>query len=115
MLFRYRTISGTPVFSHCTPGGLPGYHYHRLYAYAARRWASDVYAALVTLDRHATLADIAAELNKIMAQVVLNWGTARSRVIAIPTSDHSERIMENCHASGWRLMPEQIERPDAAF
>jgi len=62
-----------------------------------------------------TLADIAAEVDKSMAQVALNWCTAHSHVIAIPKSDHSERIVENCAASGWRLTAEQIQRLDAAF
>lgn len=62
-----------------------------------------------------TLVDIAAEVDKTMAQVALNWCTARSHVIAIPKSDRSERVVENCQASGWRLTPEQVERLDAAF
>lgn len=61
------------------------------------------------------LEQIAAEVDKTMAQVALNWCTARSNVIAIPKSDRIERIVENCAASGWRLTPEQIQRLDAAF
>jgi diketogulonate reductase-like aldo/keto reductase len=62
-----------------------------------------------------TLAHIAAEVGKTMAQVALNWCTARANVIAIPKSDHTERVVENCQASGWRLTPEQVQRLDATF
>jgi diketogulonate reductase-like aldo/keto reductase len=63
----------------------------------------------------ATLEYIATEVGKTMAQVALNWCTARSNVIAIPKSNHTDRVVENCHASGWRLSPEHIQRLDAAF
>jgi diketogulonate reductase-like aldo/keto reductase len=62
-----------------------------------------------------TLEQIAAEVDKTMAQVALNWCTARSNVIAIPKSDRIERVTENCQASGWRLTPDQVERLDTAF
>ena len=61
------------------------------------------------------LEQIASEVDKSMAQVALNWCTARSHVIAIPKSDRIERIVENCAASGWRLAPDQVQRLDAAF
>ncbi|MCZ6874085.1 MAG: aldo/keto reductase [bacterium] len=61
------------------------------------------------------LEQIASEVDKSMAQVALNWCTARSNVIAIPKSDRIERIVENCAASGWRLAPDQVQRLDAAF
>jgi diketogulonate reductase-like aldo/keto reductase len=62
-----------------------------------------------------TLEHIATEVGKTMAQVALNWCTARSNVLAIPKSDHTERVVENCQASGWRLTSEQVQRLDAAF
>jgi diketogulonate reductase-like aldo/keto reductase len=61
------------------------------------------------------LEQIAAEADKSMAQVALNWCTARPNVIAIPKSDRTERVTENCQASGWRLTPEQIQRLNVAF
>lgn len=70
------------------------------------------------LGRHpgmATLEHIATEVGKTMAQVALNWCTARANVIAIPKSDHTERVVENCQASGWRLTAEQVQSLDAAF
>jgi (1->4)-alpha-D-glucan 1-alpha-D-glucosylmutase len=50
-----------------------------------------------------------------LAQVALNWCTARPNVIAIPKSDSVERTVENCQASGWRLTPAQLQRLDEAF
>ncbi len=61
------------------------------------------------------LEAIAAEVQKTLAQVALNWCTSRSHVMVIPKSDRIERIEENCGASGWRLSAEQVARLDAAF
>jgi len=61
------------------------------------------------------LEQIAAETHKTLAQVALNWCTARPNVIAIPKSNSVERTVENCQASGWRLTPAQLQRLDEAF
>lgn len=61
------------------------------------------------------LEHIATEVGKTMAQVALNWCTMRPNVIAIPKSDRTERVVENCQASGWRLTAEQVQRLDATF
>jgi diketogulonate reductase-like aldo/keto reductase len=61
------------------------------------------------------LEQVAAELQKSLAQVALNWVTAHPQVIAIPKSDTSVRIAENAESSGWRLSPDQQRRLDAAF
>lgn len=61
------------------------------------------------------LEQIAAEVQKTLAQVALNWCTARSYVIAIPKSDSVARTEENCRASGWRLSQAQIRLLDEAF
>jgi diketogulonate reductase-like aldo/keto reductase len=61
------------------------------------------------------LEQVAAEVQKTLAQVALNWCTARPNVIAIPKSDSVERTVENCQASGWRLAPAQVQRLDEAF
>ena len=61
------------------------------------------------------LQDIAAEVGKTMAQVALNWCTARPNVVDIPKSNSIERTEENCGASGWRLSPEQIDQLDQPF
>ena len=61
------------------------------------------------------LQEVAVEANKTLAQVALNWCTARPNVIAIPKSNGVERTVENCQASGWRLTPAQLQRLDEAF
>ncbi|MGA2410576.1 MAG: aldo/keto reductase [Candidatus Binataceae bacterium] len=63
----------------------------------------------------AALERIAHELGKTLAQVALNWVTAKPGVITIPKSDHVARVEENCGASGWRLSTEQISSLDEAF
>ncbi len=61
------------------------------------------------------LGRIAKETGKTPAQVALNWCTSRPNVIAIPKSNRSARVVENCGASGWRLSEHQIQALDAAF
>ena len=65
--------------------------------------------------RMKVLEQVAAQVNRTMAQVALNWCTSRPNVIAIPKSNSVERTEENCAASGWRLSPEQVRTLDAAF
>jgi len=65
--------------------------------------------------RMEVLAAIAAQTNKTMGQVALNWCISHPSVIAIPKSNSVTRTAENCLASGWRLTPDQIEQLDAAF
>jgi len=62
-----------------------------------------------------TLAQVAADVDKTMAQVALNWCTSHANVIAIPKSNSIARTEENCLASGWRLTPEQMRTLDEAF
>ena len=62
-----------------------------------------------------SLAQIAEETHKTLAQVALNWCTSRPNVIAIPKSNSLVRTEENCGASGWRLPPAQIDLLDEAF
>ncbi len=63
-------------------------------------------------DPAGVLDTIAAETGRSLAQVALNWCTAKSGVIAITKSNSSERIVEACHASGWRLTDDQLRRLD---
>ena len=62
-----------------------------------------------------TLRLVAEEVGKSMAQVALNWCLSRPRVIAIPKSNHVQRVEENCGASGWRLSPDQVATLDQAY
>jgi diketogulonate reductase-like aldo/keto reductase len=61
------------------------------------------------------LEQIANETGRTLAQVALNWITAKPGTITIPKSDHIERVEENCGASGWRLSAEQLRSLDEAF
>jgi diketogulonate reductase-like aldo/keto reductase len=61
------------------------------------------------------LEAVAAETNKTMGQVALNWCTSRPDVVVIPKSNSEARVVENCGASGWRLSAEQMALLDAAF
>jgi len=54
------------------------------------------------------LSRVAAEIGKTEAQVALNWCISKKGVIAIPKADSIEHTVDNCHASGWRLSPEQV-------
>src|SRR5271166_3089658 len=65
--------------------------------------------------RMQALALVAGQVGKTLGQVALNWCTSRPNVIAIPKSNRTERVEENCQASGWRLTPEQVQYLDAAF
>src|SRR5215475_3814639 len=61
------------------------------------------------------LEQVGTETQKTLAQVALNWCTAHPYVMAIPKSNSVERTVENCHASGWRLAPAQLQMLDQAF
>ena len=65
--------------------------------------------------RMQALEMVAAQVQKTLAQVALNWCTSRPNVIAIPKSNSVSRVAENCQASGWRLSPAQIQFLDTAF
>ena len=61
------------------------------------------------------LETVAAQTQKTLGQVALNWCTARASVIVIPKSNSEARVVENCGASGWRLSEEQIQLLNTAF
>lgn len=66
-------------------------------------------------ERMKVLEEVAAQVNKSLAQTALNWCVAMPGVIAIPKSDRAERVTENCGASGWRLTAAQMQLLDGAF
>jgi diketogulonate reductase-like aldo/keto reductase len=66
-------------------------------------------------DRHGVLRQIASETGKTEAQIALNWCTARERVIAITKSDSSNRLIDACNSSGWRLTMDHIRLLDEAI
>jgi diketogulonate reductase-like aldo/keto reductase len=66
-------------------------------------------------ERMKVLELVAQQTQKTLAQVALNWCTSRPGVIAIPKSDKTARVVENCGASGWRISSEQKELLDSTF
>jgi diketogulonate reductase-like aldo/keto reductase len=66
-------------------------------------------------DRHGVLRQIVNETGKTEAQIALNWCTARDFVIAITKSDSSNRVIDACNSSGWRLTTEHIRLLDEAI
>lgn len=61
------------------------------------------------------LGQVASEVQKTPAQVALNWCTFHPHVIAIPKSNRTVRVEENCGASGWRLASSQMQRLNVPF
>ena len=62
-----------------------------------------------------TLAAVAADTNRTVAQVALNWVADQPGMVAIPKSNSVERTESNCAASGWHLTTEQRRDLDRVF
>ena len=61
------------------------------------------------------LQKVADETGRTVSQVALNWCLSRPNAVVIPKSDKTERVVENCDASGWSLTPQQVQSLDEAF
>lgn len=59
------------------------------------------------LDRD-VLERVARDEGRTVAQVALNWCTARPHVVAIPRASTVEHVGDVCAASGWRLSPSSM-------
>ncbi len=66
-------------------------------------------------ERMKVMETVAAQAQRTLAQVALNWCISRPGVIVIPKSDRTPRVIENCQASDWRLTQAQMELLDNAF
>ena len=66
-------------------------------------------------DRCEALGEVAAESGRTEAQVALNWCISKKGVIAIPKADAIKHIIENCHASGWRLSRQYVTLLEASI
>ena len=62
-----------------------------------------------------TLKKLADEMGRTVAQVALNWCLSHPNVVVIPKSNKTERVIENCDASGWSLTSQQVRSLDDAF
>ena len=61
------------------------------------------------------LEKVADETGRTAPQVALNWCLSRPNVVVIPKSDKTERVIQNCDASGWSLTQQQVLSLDEAF
>ncbi len=61
------------------------------------------------------LEKVADETGRTAPQVALNWCLSRPNVVVIPKSDKTERVIENCDASGWSLTQQQVLSLDEVF
>jgi len=62
-----------------------------------------------------TLKKMADETGRTTSQVALNWCLSHPNLVVIPKSDRTERVIENCDASGWSLTAQQVMSLDEAF
>jgi diketogulonate reductase-like aldo/keto reductase len=72
-------------------------------------------AASAHPERMKVIEAVAAQTGKTLAQVALNWVISQPGIIAIPKSDRTARVVENCAASGWQLSPAQIDLLNSSF
>ncbi len=61
------------------------------------------------------LEEIASKYGKTRAQVALNFLTSAENVVAIPKAESVQHVKENCGASGWRLLKEDLRRISERF
>jgi len=59
-------------------------------------------------DPQQSIERLARETGNSASQIVLNWCLCKEGVVAIPGSNSTAHIIENCRASDWRLSPEQL-------
>lgn len=67
------------------------------------------FVALLEADRDGLLRRMAAETDKTVAQVALNWCIAKPGVVAIPKTESADHLAENCLSSDWRLTEAQLK------
>ena len=66
-------------------------------------------------DRHGLLSRIARETGRTPAQVALNWCVSKDGIVAIPMSNSTAHLLENCAASDWRLSAKQLALLDTGI
>lgn len=66
-------------------------------------------------DPQQSIEHLARESGKSASQIVLNWCLCKEGVVAIPGSNLTAHIIENCGASDWRLTAEQLKLLDASI
>ena len=70
---------------------------------------------LINSEEYKVLGRIARDNSKTLGQVSLNWCVSHVNVVAIPKSNSTRRIKENCEASGWYLNKEEMDELNNLF
>jgi diketogulonate reductase-like aldo/keto reductase len=70
---------------------------------------------ILKADRSGVLAQLSHSTGKTAAQMALNWCIAKPGVVAIPKTESTKHLRENCGSSGWRLSKEQMALLDRAI
>ena len=87
---------------------------HRITIIAHSPLARDL-RSLLDCDPDGALAEIARLTGKTMAQVAINWCLCKDGVVAIPKSNSTAHVVENCGASSWRLTRDQLQFLDRSI
>jgi len=66
-------------------------------------------------DPEQSLERLSREIGKTSAQIILNWCLCKEGVVAIPGSNSTAHIIENCGASDWCLNAEQLTLLDTSI
>lgn len=90
---------------------LPYCRAHRITVIAYSPFAKSL-SRILDCDPRGTISEIARNIGKSPAQIVLNWCLCQDGVVTIPKGGTVEHILENCGASDWRLSAEQIRLLD---
>ena len=64
------------------------------------------FSRVLANDPEGILAQVAKRTGRTAAQVALNWVIVKKNIIAIPKASTVEHAIEDCAASGWRLVQE---------
>ncbi len=64
---------------------------------------------MLSMDPHDALGQVAREIKMTKAQVALNWCICKAGVVALPKTESSDHVAQNCLSSGWNLTDEQID------
>lgn len=59
------------------------------------------------------IGEIARQIGRSPAQIILNWCLSRDGVVVIPKGNSVMHVLDNCGAAGWRLDSEHLQMLDA--
>jgi diketogulonate reductase-like aldo/keto reductase len=91
-----RTIEGS-LLRYCQQAGITVIAFSPL---------GERFSNVLANDPEGILARVSSRTGRAAAQVALNWVTAKENIITIPKASTVEHAVEDCGASGWRLVKE---------